>query len=134
MRKMAALGAVLIFVTLAACSSEKGTKATLDEYSINLSDDTLEAGPQTFSVTDRGQIAHQFLVLRTNDAPDDLPVAKDGIVKLGAKSLREVAEIELLSPGEHKTLETKLQPGRYVLICNIAGHYSSGMRAGFRVT
>ena len=133
MRKIASIAALLVLAAVTACSSEKGIKVTLDEYSIRLASTSLAAGPQTFSVTDRGQIAHQFVLLRTTREPDDLPVAKDGIVKLDTKGLDEVGQIELLTPGQKQTLDVDLRPGRYVLICNIAGHYSSGMHAGFRV-
>lgn len=133
MRKIASIAALLVLAAVTACSSEKGIKVTLDEYSIRLASTSLSAGPQTFSVTDRGQIAHQFVLLRTTREPDDLPVAKDGIVKLDTKGLDEVGQIELLTPGQKQTLDVDLRPGRYVLICNIAGHYSSGMHAGFRV-
>jgi uncharacterized cupredoxin-like copper-binding protein len=133
MRKMTSVAAALLLLTAASCSSEKGIRVTLDEYSIRLSEDDIAAGPQTFSVTDQGAIAHQFLVLRTDLTPDDLPVAKDGIVKLEAKDIDQVGEVELLAPGERETLDVRLRPGRYALICNIAGHYASGMHAGFEV-
>jgi uncharacterized cupredoxin-like copper-binding protein len=126
MRKTLLIAAAAL-LTASSCSSETGIRTTLDEYSITLSEAAVTAGPQTFSVTDRGQIAHQFLVLRTERTPDDLPVAKDGIVKLDAKGIDTVAELELLSPGERQPLEVDLRPGRYALICNIAGHYASGM-------
>jgi uncharacterized cupredoxin-like copper-binding protein len=131
MRKMLSVAAVLALLGAVSCSSETGIRATLDEYSIRLSERSVAAGPQTFSVTDRGAIAHQFLVLRTDRKPDDLPVAKDGIVKVDAKGIDEVGGIEILSPGESKALDVRLRPGRYVLICNIAGHYNSGMHASF---
>ena len=104
---------------------------TLDEYSISALEDDITAGPQTFSVTDRGAIAHQFLILRTNRPPGDLPVGKDGIVKVDAKGIDEVGEVEILSPGQRETLDVRLRPGPYVLICNISGHYGSGMHADF---
>lgn len=126
MRKPLLIAAAVLLVA-SSCSSETGIRTTLDEYSIRLSETDVIAGPQTFSVTDRGRIAHQFLVLRTERTPDDLPVAKDGIVKLGAKGIDVVGEIELLSPGETQPLQVDLRPGGYALICNIAGHYASGM-------
>jgi uncharacterized cupredoxin-like copper-binding protein len=132
MRKITSIAAALLLLAGAACSSETGIKVALDEYSIKLAQGDITAGPQTFSVTDRGAIAHQFLVLRTNRPPDDLPVGKDGIVEVDAKGIDEVGELEILSPGERETLDVRLRPGPYVLICNISGHYGSGMHTGFR--
>ena len=134
MRIAAAVAAVLVLATGVSCGSDAGVDTTLDEYSIRLAKASAPAGPQTFSVTNRGEIAHQFLVLRTNDRPDDLPVGKDGVVKIDAKGITVVAEIELLTKGEHRPLEADLRRGSYALICNIAGHYASGMRTGFRAT
>ena len=31
------------------------------------------------------------------------------------------------------TLDVKLQPGSYVLFCNVSGHYQLGMHTGFKV-
>ena len=31
------------------------------------------------------------------------------------------------------TLDVKLQPGKYVLFCNVSGHYQLGMRTGLTV-
>jgi uncharacterized cupredoxin-like copper-binding protein len=133
MRKTRLIGAVLVLLAAVSCGAQKGIHTTLDEYSIDLTHASEPAGPQTFSVTNEGEIAHQFLVLRTNDPADDLPVAKNGVVKVEAKGVVQVAEIELLTPGESRELDVDLRPGRYALICNIAGHYASGMRTGFRV-
>ena len=134
MRNAGVLAAALVLSATLSCSSEAGIRTTLDEYSIELSDASAPAGSQTFSVSNRGEIAHQFLVLRTNDRPDGLPVGKDGVVEVDAKTINVVAEIELLTKGQRRQLQADLRPGRYALICNIAGHYASGMRTGFRVT
>ncbi len=131
MRKTLCIAAVATLLAATSCVQEKGIRVTLDEYSIRLTQGSIVAGLQTFSVTDRGQIAHQFLVLRTNRPPDDLPVAKNGIVRLGSKGIDEVAELELVTPGSREELPVRLRPGPYALICNIAGHYASGMHTGF---
>ena len=134
MRKATFVVAVIVLLGAGACSSEKGIRTTLDEYSIRLSQSSAPPGPQAFSVSNRGEIAHQFLVLRTNDRPDDLPVGKDGVVKVDAKGIDLAGEIELLTPGGREPFAITLRPGRYALICNIAGHYASGMRTGFVAT
>ncbi len=38
-----------------------------------------------------------------------------------------------LGSGESASATFDLSPGKYVLICNIAGHYKDGMYAGFTV-
>jgi uncharacterized cupredoxin-like copper-binding protein len=38
-----------------------------------------------------------------------------------------------ISAGRSTTLSADLAPGRYVIICNVAGHYQLGMRAELQV-
>ena len=46
-------------------------------------------------------------------------VDEDGIGDLG-----EVSELE---PGKSGSLTLNLRPGKYVLFCNVPGHYMGGM-------
>jgi len=124
--------AAAVLLVLTACSSGSGVKTTLDEYSIAVAKRTLPSGSQTFDVTNAGTIAHQFLVLRTDRRPDDLPT-KDGVVNTDAKGVKIAGELEIVSPGASDHLVVNLRPGRYTLICNIAGHYTNGMRTGLSI-
>jgi uncharacterized cupredoxin-like copper-binding protein len=125
--------ALVALLLAAACSSNDASIATvLDEYEIDLERTSAPAGEVSFSVRNAGEIAHQLIVLRTERPADDLPV-KDGVVATDAKRVETVGEIELLSAGGTQDLTLDLDSGRYVLICNIAGHYPSGMRARFSV-
>jgi uncharacterized cupredoxin-like copper-binding protein len=128
-RLLTAVAAMALLV--ASCAGEKGIETTLDEFSVTLAQTSAPAGPQTFLARNRGSVAHQLLVIRTDRPVDRLPV-KDGEVRTKAKGLRVVAEAELISPGSSQTLDVDLSPGTYALICNIAGHYTSGMHARFR--
>ncbi len=38
-----------------------------------------------------------------------------------------IGEISELEPGESGSLTVTLTPGKYMLYCNVAGHYASGM-------
>jgi uncharacterized cupredoxin-like copper-binding protein len=101
----------------------------LDTLQINVTPDTEPAGPVTFLVKNVGSL-HNFHVIQTDLPPDGLPT--DG-AQVALDQLTVVGETEDLSAGEEVTVETELQPGPYVLICNIAGHYQSGMHAAFTV-
>jgi uncharacterized cupredoxin-like copper-binding protein len=37
------------------------------------------------------------------------------------------------APGEVKLLTLDLSPGKYIVLCNIAGHFSSGMYASLEI-
>jgi uncharacterized cupredoxin-like copper-binding protein len=43
-------------------------------------------------------------------------------------------EVSELDPGASGSLTVALKPGKYLLICNVPGHYAAGMWAPFEVT
>jgi uncharacterized cupredoxin-like copper-binding protein len=43
-------------------------------------------------------------------------------------------EVSELDPGTSGTLTVALKPGKYVLICNVPGHFDSGMWAEVDIT
>ncbi len=100
----------------------------LKEFSVTPSASTVQSGAVTFSVTNTGKIEHEFVIIRTSDAPGALPVH-------GAKASEagHVDEIGGIVPGTTGSLTVDLTPGHYVLICNLPGHYQAGMDAGFSV-
>ncbi|MCH7578502.1 MAG: hypothetical protein IH822_12070 [Chloroflexi bacterium] len=102
----------------------------LEEFAVNPAQDIADAGTLTFSVSNDGAIPHNFLVIRTDLASDALPTA-DAQVDEGQVDV--VAFIPEYGAGDTEDVSVDLEPGSYVLICNVAGHYDSGMRAGFTV-
>jgi uncharacterized cupredoxin-like copper-binding protein len=86
-------------------------------------------GPVTFEVHNSGQLTHEFVILKTDTAPDALEET-DG--RVGEDD--SVGEIGDIAPGSAEHASFDLQPGSYVLVCNLKGHYGSGMRAAFTVT
>ena len=87
---------------------------------------TVRAGEVRMTVHNEGPDTHEVFIVKAG-APD-LPLRKDGITV-------DEAAIESKSPGEiggteagHTTSGSfHLTPGRYELICNMAGHYRAGM-------
>jgi uncharacterized cupredoxin-like copper-binding protein len=101
---------------------------TLSEFAVSPNIRAVPAGSVTFSVTNSGKVEHEFVVLRTSDAPGALPVkggeaSEDGIVD----------EIQSVQPGAAGSLTVDLTSGHYVLICNLPDHYAAGMYAGLTV-
>ena len=86
-------------------------------------------GKVTFVVSNKGVgLDHEFVVLKTNLPPTKLKVKGSKAVETG-----RVGKLLPLKPGQTKTLTLTLAPGKYVLICNLPGHYKAGQRAAFRV-
>lgn len=91
----------------------------------------LAAKPGKFTVTldNKGSIPHEFVVLKTDEAPDALKV--DGSAKVSEKDA--VGEVSETDGGKTKTETLDLEAGKYVFVCNIPGHYGDGMRGTLTV-
>ena len=57
-----------------------------------------------------------------------LPVKGGRAVETGFKG-----ELSNVAPGKVRSLTLSLKPGKYVLICNLLGHYKAGQYAALRV-
>lgn len=88
-----------------------------------------KAGKIAFVVRNVGKLAHDFVVLKTNLPPGGLPSAGNR-----AREVGRVGRIPAFRGGQTRTLTLTLKRGKYVLICNVPGHYKAGMFAGFRAT
>jgi uncharacterized cupredoxin-like copper-binding protein len=83
-------------------------------------------------VRNLGAIPHSLAVLQTSRDPGELPV-EDSEVQTDARGIREIGTTDEIDAGGEETLTVRLRPGSYALICNVPGHYQSGMYAGLRV-
>lgn len=92
---------------------------------------TANAGEITFEVHNEGIILHNLVIIRTDLAADSLP-SLVGLVDEEAAG-EKIGEIEEFLPDVVEVASFTLKPGRYVLICNLRGHYDSGMFAELTV-
>lgn len=104
--------------------------ATVRDFGIDLSTSTAPAGGVTFSITNEGPSTHEFEILKTGSAPDQLPVSSG---KVETEQLEVVDEVEDIAPETSTSLSVDLDAGSYVIICNVPGHYEQGMHAAFTV-
>lgn len=78
------------------------------------------------SVHNRGPDEHELIVVRAQNA--HLPLRPDGAtVDEEALERATVGVLEPGAPGSVRQLLLHLPPGRYVLICNMSGHFLGGM-------
>lgn len=145
------LAAVLVVgAALSACSSSEpaqqadataaGTPAaakatvgvTLKDFGVAAAPASAAAGSVTFSVQNSGAIPHEFVVVKSDLAADKLPQFEQKIVD--EQQVEVIAKTAPLDAGKKQDLTAMLQPGKYVLICNVASHYVSGMYTAFEVT
>jgi uncharacterized cupredoxin-like copper-binding protein len=88
----------------------------------------VSAGKVTFTVSDKGDMQHELVVIKTSKSASKLPVSGNRASDKGA-----VGEVEDIAGGKSKKLTLNLKAGHYVLICNLPGHYKGGMRSDFTV-
>lgn len=96
--------------------------------------DSAPAGEITFeAVNDSKEMVHEMVVAPVADPDTPLPydAANEKVDEDAAGHLGEVAELE---PGQSGALRITMRPGRYILYCNIPGHYALGMWTLFTVT
>jgi hypothetical protein len=86
----------------------------------------LHAGKVRLSLYNHGPDTHELIVVREDAGP--LPVRPSGIT-VDEDGLEAVTagELEPGPPGSERELTLHLEPGRYVLFCNMSGHYMGGM-------
>jgi uncharacterized cupredoxin-like copper-binding protein len=118
--------------TPAESSSDDAGAITVSQkdFEIVMSTSSASAGDVQFAITNDGPSAHEFVVVKSDVAPDALPVV-DGLVP--EEGLDVIGEAEDIAPGTSPTLELSLEAGSYIVLCNIVGHYEQGMSAGLTV-
>jgi hypothetical protein len=86
----------------------------------------VDAGDVTLRVDNLGPDAHELLVARLGN--DGLPMRSDGMtIDEEALARRGLQVLEPGASGAVRDLQVRLTPGRYVLFCNMSGHYLGGM-------
>ena len=111
-------------------SGALAVKATLKEWSIALNKATVPAGQVTIRADNQGTSEHELILLKTDIAPDKLQVE---VGKVDEKQFESPGEVEAIKGGTVASRTFKLDPGHYLLICNIAAHYEQGMRTELTV-
>ena len=116
-------------------TSGSGTtiQVTEKDFAVAVDPSSAPSGDLTFSVHNDGPSVHEFVIFQTDLAPDELPTADDGTVDEAGEGVEHVDEIEDIAPGTDGTLSVSLDPGSYVFICNLPGHYAGGMHTAFTV-
>jgi uncharacterized cupredoxin-like copper-binding protein len=132
------LAAVALLACVAAACGEpapafdaKAVQLVIEmrDYSVKPSVDVVKAGTIKIGIRNLAGMSHDLVVLKTDVAPDKLPY--DG----GRAQVIETGLVgkQLVEPQRSAALTVTLEPGSYVLICNVAGHYQLGMRAALKV-
>lgn len=75
----------------------------------------VRAGEVSFELESGDDLVHTFVVARDDGSGD--PLTSGDVV----------GEVQALPPGSTQRLTFQLEPGTYILYCNVTGHTESGM-------
>jgi len=93
------------------------------------------AGQANFSITNIGAIPHELLVFKSDLAASAYPLDKNGDIIEDGPGITLVSDGENIDPGKTQTRTVDLtQPGTYLFVCNIPGHFKAGMFSALTVT
>lgn len=125
-----------------------------ETYFVKPAQKTVKAGKVTFAVTNGGELYHEFIVYSNSDgtAAGDLPIneeedeaelVEDSIVGEAPYATPPIvpadkkpgdADHRIRSGGWGAELTVDLEPGKYILLCNLSGHYRKNHQyVGFTV-
>ena len=125
MNKMEPMGFAMKGMSMMAEKATMGVK--IDMASV-------PAGKVTFDViNDSKETIHEMLISPVVSDTAELPYIADEnrVDEDAAGHLGEVSELE---PGKSGALTVEIKPGKYILYCNIPGHYVMGMWTLIEVT
>jgi uncharacterized cupredoxin-like copper-binding protein len=108
--------------------SDRRIAVRAKEYSFAPHAIAAKAGKLKITLRNNGRVEHELILLRTNRAPGSLRV-EHGRVSEAAS----VGEISDTRAGKIASHTFKLKPGRYLMVCNVRGHYQQGMRGRLTV-
>ena len=128
----AALALPLIAVACSSSSQDGAAPAGEQALLVKVKDfaikapKQLQAGNIVLHVRNAGPDTHELLLVRADGhtlplRPDNLTVDEDALKP------RTVGTLEDAHPDTLRTWKLHLAPGRYVLFCNMSGHYLGGM-------
>jgi uncharacterized cupredoxin-like copper-binding protein len=139
--RFAFVPALLLVAGLTGCSAHSSSKTTssridvtMHDFGIKVSSHLVRAGKVVLHVTNKGPSTHEINVDLTRYAAGAIPLKRDGLTAAeDAKGLQRIDSIEQVNLHHTGDLTLDLRPGRYVLWCNLEGHYLGGMHTSFEV-
>ena len=122
--------AVLLAVTASAAETASGSQVSVSlvEWKLLPGQITARAGRVTFVVRNDGTMDHEFLVLRSDRHHHSLAVKTGRAVETG-----RLAKIPLIRKGTTESITLNVPRGKYILLCNMLGHYQAGQYASLQV-
>ena len=125
---VASAGPAALPAAPAGTATSAGTvSVSLSEWKLAPARLAIRAGRVTFVVRNAGTMAHELLVVRSDRHHHSLRVTGGKAIEAG-----RLGRTTLIPTGATRRLTLRVPPGRYVLLCNLLGHYQAGQYAALR--
>lgn len=85
---------------------------------------SVDSGLVRFNVANEGLAIHELVIVQTDTAVEALPMDAGVVVETELDIIGDIAEIQ---GGETRSEAFMLDAGRYLLICNVPGHFTLQM-------
>ena len=94
---------------------------------INASPKSVRPGAVTFKVTNlASKIVHELIVAKLADGETTLPY-DETTMRVKEDALQALGSVNEIDPSRTAALTLNLKTGKYLLYCNLPGHYMAGM-------
>jgi len=103
----------------------------LDEFKLKPDVVSVKAGAVRVKAKNVGDGEHELVVAASDLKPGALPTKAGGDVDEDA--LNVIGEVSETPPGKTGATTLDLVPNKYVMFCNVAGHYAAGMYGRLKV-
>jgi uncharacterized cupredoxin-like copper-binding protein len=107
-------------------SPTDGPTISLTEWKVTLAG-TIKSGKTDVTISNVGTVPHELLVFKSDRAPSAYPTDAAGNIKEEGAGVALVSDGDNIDPGGSQTRTIDLAPGKYLFVCNIAGHFKQGM-------
>lgn len=99
------------------------------EFTIAPDAPSAPAGKVTFTVTNYGKMTHEMVIVPSPAGGGKALAKADGT----ANETGALGETKDVPAGGTKSFAVDLKPGKYILLCNLPGHFAGGMWVEFSV-
>ncbi|MGI8610288.1 MAG: sulfocyanin-like copper-binding protein [Candidatus Dormibacteria bacterium] len=111
----------------APATTSDGSKISLTEFKITGAAATYPVGKTDVTITNNGGVDHELLVFKSDLTADKYPVDDNGKINEEGAGINKVSDGDNVAAGKSQTRTLDLTAGTYLFVCNLPGHFKSGM-------
>lgn len=110
-----------------AAAAVDGSNIGLAEFKLSNVPTTLPAGKSDLTITNNGSVDHELLIFKSDLAPAAYPADADGKILEEGAGINKVSDGDNVTAGQTQKRTVDLAAGTYLFVCNLPGHFKSGM-------